>query len=176
MDKSTLLHQFTKLESSRNELLDSLSSTEKVILNYKPAADKWSITQILYHLHYAELRSLSYVKKKMLAAQLENSGLLSALRFRLLKWMMLSGYKLKAPPLLGEVPDGLNYEEVILAWAETRVQLRTLIDQLSDDLLRKNIYRHPRAGRLNVFQMMGFFQDHFDHHMKQVKRLKRNVI
>ena len=84
---------------------------------------------------------------------------------------MASNYKFKAPKILGDVPENLHYQEVITNWNETRRQLQSLVETIPDDLIDREVYRHPRAGRLNLTQMVTFFQDHFDHHASQVKRL-----
>lgn len=177
MQKTKLLLQFNALEASRKKLLKELDSLERKTLDFKPAPDKWSITQVLYHLNFSETRSMAYVSKKMQGgSNIKKTGLIADIRLSLLSLLLQSGYKWKAPAILGDVPENLNYEDVIQQWDESRNQLKTFLENLSENLLNREIYRHPRAGRLNAGHMMQFFQDHFDHHLKQVKRLKREAM
>lgn len=172
MQKTKLLLAFNKLEASRQALLKKVEACDENIRNYKPAPEKWSVTQICYHLHLSEIQSIRYVKKKMLGGvALKKTGIAADVRYSVLKLTLLSNYKFKAPKILGDVPENLHYQEVITNWNETRRQLQSLVETIPDDLIDREVYRHPRAGRLNLTQMVTFFQDHFDHHASQVKRL-----
>lgn len=173
MQKNKLRVKLDKLEDSRKKLVSELNTFDEKVLKFKPAPGKWSITQILYHLDFAESGSIRYVKKKMLGGDaLKSTGIIAATRFFFLKWLLHSGYKWKAPKALGDVPEDVKYAEVIHRWNETRDHLRMLIDSIPEQLVGKEVYRHPRAGRLNLLHMIEFFQDHFDHHLMQINSLK----
>jgi hypothetical protein len=175
MKKELLLRRFEQLETSRQKLLADLADVNELILYKKPVPGKWNITQIIYHLQFSEGISAGYVKKKMQGGNaLKKTGATAMIRSTLLKWLLLSGYKWKAPPMLGNVPEELLYSEVISCWEESRKTLFSLIDTMPEDLAGREIYRHPRAGRLNLFHMLDFFQDHFDHHLLQIKRITSN--
>jgi hypothetical protein len=49
-----------------------------------------------------------------------------------------------------------------------RHELREFLLQISESHIRKNLYRHPIAGRLNLCQMLIFFDDHLKRHKKQI--------
>jgi hypothetical protein len=102
MNRPELLSKYSSLENNRLKLMADLAPIDDHILSYKPSSDKWSIVQILFHLHSAEARSIGYVKKKMQAGEsLNKTGLLAAARFTYMKWMLRSGVKWKAPAILG---------------------------------------------------------------------------
>lgn len=171
MQKTKLLLQFRKLEDTRHDLIKKLEACDDQVRAYKPVPDTWSVTQIFYHLNLSESQSIGYVRKKMLGGdQLKQTGLAAEVRYTALKLTLQSNYKFKAPAILGDVPENLNYHEVLANWNETRRQLQSLLETMPDHLLNRELYRHPRAGRLNLSQMIAFFQDHFDHHARQVKR------
>ena len=175
MQKKMLRLKLDKLEESRKILLTELNALDEKILKRKPAPGKWSVNQIIYHLNLAESGSIRYVKKKMLGGHdLKNTGIMAATRSFFLKWLLQSGYKWKAPKVLGDVPEEVNYSDVIQNWNETRHELYLLIDTLPEELIGKEVYRHPRAGRLNMLHMVEFFQDHFDHHLLQINLLKKS--
>lgn len=171
MQKTKLLLQFRKLEATRQDLIKKLEACDEKIAGYRPAPDKWSVTQIFYHLNLSESQSIGYVRKKMLGGdKLKQTGLAAEFRYATLKLTLQSNFKFKAPAILGNVPEHLNYHEVMANWNETRRELQTLLETMPDHLIGREVYRHPRAGRLNLAQMVAFFQDHFDHHTRQVKR------
>ena len=173
MKREMLRKKFDDLESSRKSLVEELNRLDETILSTKPFPDKWSINQILYHLSLVEDRSLKYVKKKMQGGDsLKTSGFLHGIRSTFLKWLLLSGYKWKAPAVLGDVPENLAYAEVIDYWNKTRNDLNLMIESIPESLIHREIYKHLMAGRLDFIHMLHFFQDHFHHHLKQVNKLK----
>src|SRR6476659_57512 len=124
MEKELLLRRFEQLEDSRKKLVVDLAEATEMILYKKPAAGKWNITQIIYHLQFSEAISAGYVKKKMQGGKaLKKTGAPAVIRSTLLRWLLLSGYKWKAPPMLGNVPEELLYSEVIGSWEESRKNL-----------------------------------------------------
>ncbi|MEO6167031.1 MAG: DinB family protein [Chitinophagales bacterium] len=176
MQKTKLLRQFNALEASRTKLLTDLRLLRKEVLTFKPAADKWSVNQVLYHLFLAESASAAYASKKMLGGtSIKKTGAAASIRSSLLSLVLRSGYKWKAPAMLGSVPEDVDFEEVVQRWDDSRGRLKSFIEGLPDNLLEREIYKHPRAGRLNAGQMVQFFEDHFEHHLAQIKRLKKGA-
>ena len=151
------------------KLLTRLPDFDDSILQFRPANHKWSILQILFHLNSSESNSVKYIVKKSqggssipkstFLSSIKSSVLSAALRF--LKW--------KKPAVLPDPPENLSTNEVINAWNETRMQLKQLLEKLPDDMLERNIFRHPAAGRMNMIHALKFMQDHFDHHLKQIE-------
>ncbi|MBK9730749.1 MAG: DinB family protein [Chitinophagaceae bacterium] len=176
MQKTKLLRQFNALEVSRVKLMDDLKKLEKGSLQFKPNADKWSVNQVLNHLQFSERASITYATKKMQGGKsVHKTGLSATVRSEALSLFLRSGYKWKAPAVLAAASENLPFEEVLQRWNETRVQMKSFLENLPEDLISREIYKHPRAGRLNVIQMMQFFQDHFNHHLPQINRLKKEI-
>jgi len=67
-----------------------------------------------------------------------------------------------------------NFDDVKLRWDIARKALRKFMDSHEDATLKKLIYKHPFAGRLNGLQMMQFFKLHINHHKKQIERIKKH--
>jgi hypothetical protein len=80
-------------------------------------------------------------------------------------------FKYKAPKVLGDMPASVDYPEIVIKWNDTRKKLKELITQLPEDMLSKNIFKQPAAGRLNIYQMIDFMQAHFNRHQKQVNSI-----
>ena len=89
----------------------------------------------------------------------------------ILKIVLILPLKFKAPKVVSTPPENIDYSELISTWENNRVALWEMISTLPEETARKNIYNHPAAGRFNLSQMLTFFQDHFDHHQKQVLRI-----
>lgn len=164
------------LETSRKKLTDDLKKSDPVLLQHKPAPDKWSVTEVLNHLQFSEQASVAYAAKKILGGKsLKKTGIAATLRAEALSLLLRSGYKWKAPAVLAAAAENLPFEEVTQRWDATRQRMKSFLENLPDELISREVYKHPRAGRLNALQMMQFFQDHFNHHLAQINRLKKAI-
>jgi hypothetical protein len=167
-----LERKLAELQSTRTKLLAELKlcATEK--LEMPPAPGKWSAAQVIYHLNKAESQSVIYVSKKMKDLNnLKRTGFIEWAKITIVKLALASPIKYKAPVnVLGEVPEHVNYDAIVTEWNETRKKLTELLYALPEDILEKNVFKQPAAGRLNIYQMLDFMQSHFDRHRKQIER------
>jgi hypothetical protein len=164
--------KFTELENSRLQLLELLNRADKNKLSVSPAPNKWSVVQVIYHLNAAESLSTLYVSKKMKDINnIRVTGAIEWFKLLLVKIAFVLPFKYKAPAVLGDMPADVNYNDIINKWEETRKNLRALLNTIPEELLRKNIFKQPAAGRLNIYQMIDFMQAHFKRHKKQIDNL-----
>jgi len=169
MHKSSINLQFEKLEQSKHQLLDQLAALDTSVLHFHPAHKKWSIAQIIFHLNSSESNSVNYIAKKSQGGtSIPKSSYLNSLRSFLLT-TALKYLKWKKPAALPDPPENLDIIRAIESWNETRVRLKELIEKLPDDMLTRNIFRHPAAGRMNMNHALTFMQEHFNHHLKQIE-------
>jgi hypothetical protein len=167
---------FSHLQNSHAELISELDKIEKQILETSPEKNKWSVTQVIYHLNSAELNSILYVSKKRLgAAQLKPTGIEAQLRLIIALIAFYLPLKYKAPRVLGEMPEHVNYPEMKNTWLETRNKLAALLESLPEAELHKPIFRQPTFGYWNIFQMLWFMQIHFNRHRLQMMRTLKKV-
>jgi len=170
----TLQSIFDTLETQRSALLSQVEKINEEQFLKSPAPGKWSISQILTHLITSEQLSIAYMKKKSLGVDaLDNSGLIESAKMIVLKISQrIPIVKFKAPTIvLEKTPPPLTYQQVIQQWLDTRQGLLRFLQSIEDKNIRKKIYKHPVAGRLDVTQALTFFHEHIHHHWPQVKRL-----
>jgi hypothetical protein len=147
-------------------------SVEK--FNYSPSPKKWSISQILTHILVAEQLSVGYMKKKALGIeQLNDSGVAESFILELLKVSQrIPPLKFTAPKVvLSNTPPPLPIDELINRWQAHRLDLKKFLNSVEDKNVKKLLYKHPIAGRLDARQAMVFFREHIIHHLPQIKRL-----
>jgi len=171
---STLQSIFDTLETQRGTLLNQVEKISEDQFLKSPAPGKWSISQILTHLITSEQLSIAYMKKKSLGiGELDDSGLIESLKMVVLKISQrIPSVKFKAPAVvLEKTPPPLTHQQVIQQWYATRQDLLKFLQSIDDKNIRKKIYKHPIAGRLDVTQALTFFHEHIHHHWPQVKRL-----
>ncbi len=165
---------FDSLERERAGLLASIKNLSPDKQQHAPEG-KWSIQQILAHLIAAEKLSIMYLHKKILGIkEAEDTGALEEIKMVLLQISQRLPLKFKAPKVVVEnTPSYATFEELITDWDKTRAELKTLLEKFEDSQIRKKIYKHIRAGRLNIQHALLFFREHIIHHTPQIKRLLR---
>ena len=164
--------KFSKLENSRLSLIEKLKKSSQASLEASPFPGKWSVAQIFYHLNKAESLSVLYVSKKRLDIHnLKRTGLTEQIKMMSLRVRFALPTEIKAPDVLGDMPERVEYNSIVAEWKTTRNKLKDLLESLPDDMLHKNVFKQPFLGRLNIFQMLDFMQAHFNRHERQVERI-----
>jgi uncharacterized damage-inducible protein DinB len=169
---SNLQQLFDSLESQRNSVLIEIKSLSSEKLN-RHAAGKWSTSQILAHIITAEQLSINYVKKKIQGInETTDTGIVEELKMWTLVISQRLPIKFKAPKMVVEkTPPFETSAQIEQAWGQTRKDLHELLNQFNDTHLRRKIYKHPVAGKLNIQQTLRFFGEHIIHHQPQIKKL-----
>ncbi len=171
-----LRKQFNKLEKLTAELIGAIENTTTAQLHQSPPG-KWSLSQVFAHLITAEQLSVQYLKKKIQVIEEQpNTGLAEALKMWVLILSQRLPLKFKAPKVV--VDHTAAYDdatEIINAWSKTRMELKELLDRISDHQLKRKIYKHPVVGKLNMAQTVRFFREHIIHHTPQIKRLLKQT-
>lgn len=160
------------IEKQKEILLHSLRGLPREKLNNHPQ-DKWSINQIIAHLIAAERLSINYLNKKILGVnQVKETGLVEELKMILLTVSQRLPLKFKAPKIvIDQTAKETDLDKLVDEWDKTRAELKNILDRIEDHQLKRKIYRHVRAGMLNIQQALKFFYEHVQHHTPQVKYL-----
>ena len=167
-----LRNVFDKAEQERKSVLDLVGSLSDEKLFAHPEK-RWSVSLILTHIIISETMSLQYMKKKSLGIdQLHDSGIAEEIKMIILKISQRLPLKYKAPKIVLErTPPALSLIEIVSQWNNSRVELRSFMESIEPKNIKKKIYKHPVAGRLDVIQAVIFFREHVNHHLPQIKRL-----
>jgi len=169
-----LQNAFQNAEKIRMELIQHMSKFSDEQLNKKPSASAWSAMQTAYHLITAESFSLSYLQKKIQAKeQVKPAGIAHAFRSALLKIFLLLPFKFKAPKIVEQVPDFKSFAEMKKDWADTRKGMQDLLETLTEEDTKRELFKHPMAGKMNIVQMIDFINDHLTRHSKQIDKCLR---
>lgn len=160
------------LEAQRSQLLKTITPLSSEKLNRR-IENGWSINQIIAHLIAAEKLSLAYVQKKIQAVdQVGDTGLIEELKMVALKLSQRLPFRFKAPRLVVEnTSQSTDIFVLEQEWISARQQLKGLLEKVADDQIDRKMYKHVRAGKLNIQHMLIFFGEHVIHHHPQIKRL-----
>jgi hypothetical protein len=128
---------------------------------------------VIAHLITAERLSIQYLHKKIQAInEVENTGLLEELKMVVLIISQRLPFKFKAPKVVVEnTKPYASLQELEKEWTAVRNELKIVLEKFNDDQLKRKIYKHVVAGKLNIQQTLLFFREHIIHHQQQIKRL-----
>ncbi len=168
-----LQDKFNLLEQERKDLFAKLEVLDGDVLNYKPAADKWSITQIVFHLVKTEKLVVISMNREMKNIDFANKlGMKERLSSFILNTALKTSFKFKAPEIVRNVPDETDINDLMTKWTAARNNLKQTLEKLNAESSKKFLFEHPYSGRLNAPQTLNFLYNHFKHHLRQIEKLK----
>lgn len=171
-----LLSKFDTIEKQREAIYAALESIDEKTLHLKPAIDKWSIIQIIFHLVKAEHISIISIQNNLLKNKnTSNAGMSSRIRAVVLNYALRTPLKFKAPKILGNMPDSYNLNELKKKWIKLRCDLKAILKNIKPEDAKRNLFRHPYAGDVSIFQALDFIREHFLHHNKQIERIRNKA-
>lgn len=165
-------HLFQTIENQRHSLLSLLDKTPNERLNDHPEG-KWSINQIIAHMIAAEQLSVNYLSKKIQGVETAaDTGWAEEAKMVLLKISQRLPFKFKAPKVVVEnTSDENDLRKLEEEWNKVRGELKKILERIDDRHIKRKIYRHVRAGMLNIQHALQFFREHVIHHTPQIKKL-----
>ena len=173
--KQKTLSVFTRIEEQKSDILSLYDSLSTEQLRYNPEPGKWNLLQVIRHLVTAEKQSLIYIQRKLARQEtVDATGKGAAFRHLILRIALWLPIKFKAPKIADVSEDYPDYETMKQEWNEVRSEFQEIIENSDDAVLAKALYRHPRAGLLNIKQALQFIGIHVSHHQKQMDRIMQS--
>lgn len=172
-----LQRQFDRMEEKKRRLISIASNLSAEAYACQPDETTWSPGQIINHLYLSEKLSLAYLRKKMSYPEtIPSYTLKSWWNTCLAKAILLSPKKLKAPAGIDMWQHkALPIPELSQQWDALRNEMKNYLVDSYPDFHDKLVYNHPFAGRMTMLQMLIFFNDHIDHHTRQLHRVVRRL-
>ena len=162
-----------RLDAETKDLMTFLNRYDHQALNSNPKPAVFSALQNCEHVMGSERKSQEYLVKKLsFNPELKNAGLASSLRFAVYRAGASLPIKFKAPEFIAQenLPAESEFYEVVKRWTRQREELRTFLGSLPEELWKKELFKHPIAGKMTLVNMLKFLLDHFQRHRKQIKR------
>jgi uncharacterized damage-inducible protein DinB len=170
-----LANRFQDLEQARHRLLSLTEGYTRQQVTFTPGDGQWSMAQVMQHLVMTETQILHYVQRRLEKGSLSEADYKSWLRYMLVKLALRYRKKIKAPKQVAAPPSDLDPAKVKEAWSQLRQQWATTLNTIPDDLLSKNMFRHPMAGDMSIGHTLGFMAEHVRHHMAQIRRIRQSA-
>ena len=160
------------LEERRERLLDDYSRLTEEQLRHCPGEGTWNLLQVAEHLLMAEQGSLTAIERRSGQRPVRNlkqrvMGVLVAVVLKL-------GMKVKVPSRRLEPGGRISLDELRREWDRVGRGLRGLLAGLTEEEIGTTAIRHPLAGPMDFRDGLDFLCGHFDHHLRQVDRIRRS--
>ena len=154
-------------------LRDAVDSVPLGRRNERPAADRWSVAEVLEHLAAVErtilkvcTRQLSAAREAGLGAETETTSIRAGMPP---ERVANRERPLVSPPTL--VPRGMDAEA---AWAEvalTRAQFVDFVKTCDGLAIGQISFPHPAFGNLDMYQWLLFAAGHHARHAAQIREI-----
>lgn len=178
MSRNNLSKVLNELDKELTDLFAYVKQFSDKELNTKPSPDAWSVNQIIQHLIISEQAALAHIKKKITYANgnLKKASAASRLRALLLSTSMRQPLKLTAPDnsVVG-MEEFVDLKTLKNRWTEARTALCSYLNEIEEEFLDAELYKHPVVGIMDIWGMLNFFQTHMERHEKQIKKTIRIV-
>jgi DinB superfamily len=166
------------LDAQRKELRAAVDSVPSETRNTQPAANQWSVAQVLDHLTIVDKRVAAGVGKWITDAQAAGLGpeteTTSVVGTIPAERITDRSRKVEAPEEIRPRTD----VDAETAWAELEQARAKLCAAflLGDGLaLEQVVQTHPALGPINVYQWMLFCASHEDRHTLQIREIAQQL-
>lgn len=162
----------TQLQQTRDALLKDVQGLTDAQLEYKPAADRWSVIECVEHITLIE-KAITEGEQHLVQqpANPERKKDIKATDEQILKNVEDRSHKVKAPEY--GVPKhtyGSN-AETIKAFTDQRDKLIAYVTDTKDEL-RAHIMDHPALGPVDAYQLLLLDAAHTNRHTQQLEEVK----
>ncbi|MDQ0216080.1 putative damage-inducible protein DinB [Oikeobacillus pervagus] len=157
---------FPKLDEIRKNLLKSVECLSDEALNKKVDEEKWSISQILYHLYEVENLAVS-----TLESGLEHGD--EQVVERDLQFVVDRSRKVKLPD---DPPNDFKTKDELKALLEkSRKNLHAFLEKTDMQTLKEKSAAHLVFGKISLKNMVEFVYLHEQRHLEQIEEMKEEL-
>lgn len=168
-NRDSLLNFF---EKTRNGLLHEIEGLSSEQMQFKPSADKWSVSQCLEHIILTEQMLFSMAKDSLARpANPERRNEVKMTGDQLVAGILDRSFQAKAPEGLQPAGKYSNPSEAIKDFDAQRKEIMAFLNQVDIDKLKDHVSDSP-FGPLNAYHSLLFVAGHTGRHTLQIEEVK----
>lgn len=170
-----LQHRYDMLVQRQRQFEAATIVLSEARLRFRPAPGSWSIAEVARHILDVEYQVTRAATKPGVNRGMPTATPREWMGLAMFQAITLFGIRIKIPRAVsGRVTPQAEPDMDALwqEWREVHANLRTFLDAVTAATLPDMAYRHPIVGPTTVKGMLPFLTRHFDHHMKQVSRVR----
>lgn len=164
----------TEIEAVRQSLYDAVAELNQAQMDFKPAPERWSISENLSHLNKVE-RGLPKLYL-MLLQKLEEAGwkpeTAGSMLCSLDSSILATEQKFQAPERV-QPQSGLTKAELLAALQQSRQAILDAVAPAGDYDLSGVTWPHPALGDINFYQWILFIGKHEKRHLGQINAIQK---
>lgn len=166
----------TRLHDKRQTFLGELEILEPELLNFRETEGSWSILQVAHHLELADRGVLVMMRDpRALAGRLRRRPR-NLVGYAVLRVVLATGIRVRMPSkvrTLATPPASGDIDVLRASWGETAEDLKRHFALYTAADSARLVAIHPVGGPMTPEQVLHFLLRHFEHHMKQVARIRK---
>lgn len=166
-----------EIEGVRQQIYDTVTDLSQEQMDFKPATDAWSISEVLSHLNVVEkglpkLYAILWKKAEDAGLKPETEGSM----LNSLDDAQLEVVKQKMPAPERVLPQtGIARAELLAALQQSRQAILAALAPIGDYDLSEVKWPHPALGEINFYQWVLFIGKHEQRHLGQIRAIKNTV-
>jgi len=170
-----LQHRYDLLAQRQRQFEAATINLSEAELRFRPAPGSWSIAEVARHMLDVEYQVTRAATKPGVNRRMPKPTPRERMGMVMFQAITLFGIRIRIPRAVSDrvtphaEPD---MDALWREWREVRENLRTFLEAMTAETLTDLAYRHPIVGPTPVKGMLSFLTKHFDHHMKQVSRIR----
>lgn len=164
----------SSLKDTKNDVLKSVTSLSESQLNFKPAPDKWSVKECVYHIAISEKNLWALLQASL--KQQANPEKRLEIKWsdeQFIKMIEDRSTKIKTQPAYepGNTPYK-TLDQALESFRTTRMDHLKYIKNSTEDL-RNHVVKMP-FGWIDCYQLCLMISAHSNRHMQQIEEIKAN--
>lgn len=175
MNRSETIKAFHNLCAAEKEYLKLMQNqlTEHDWY-FKPDEESWSLLEVMEHLYIAENAAYQYIIKKVKSPN-KPIGLKEKTKLFLLQIALHLPFKYKVPKVVQKPGNYTSVFVLIDDWKLLHLNFEQMLENLEEAKFNEQLFKHPIAGKLNLYQCFSFLHTHLGHHKKQINRILQQL-
>lgn len=158
-----------EIKKAREEVWNSVKGLTNAQLNEVVEEGKWSIAQVLEHLHLMEENVVRLIHHALNQSEFEEPGSFPV------QMVADRTKKVTAPEILNPSNKFQTLEELKMKLSQSRDSLEKVIQNLSEDDLKRTM-KHRRFGVLSIKQWISLVGYHELRHIGQIEEIKKELV
>ena len=161
------------LQSTHDAFLKSIAGLSDKQWKFKPAPDRWSVSEVSEHIAVSEAGIFGLVQKQIMTspAAPDKRAEVKVTDEQILQLVPDRSRKAQAPEFLKPTSRFATREDNIKAFEESRKATMDYIRTTNDDL-RDHFFPHPLLGTMDAYQWILLISAHSERHTKQIEEVK----
>ena len=168
MRKDKIHHILEQLNQSQEDQIKVIASLENP---FKQLNNSWSAVQVLEHVYLSQAGIFKYIQDKGMEKGIGKTSLTDRIKNLVLKFMLNGKNKFKAPRVLPAPLNKNSPEKLAQKFSSLNQNITDYINSLPEEKLNKVVFKHPRAGKMDILAVVKFWLQHWHHHKKQLNAL-----